>query len=182
MTSLKCYCIIGTILKEKTKGQSHISKQMIKEFSRYYSLPLVLQGIQPCWSSWMSILKECKGDNPNLLFISDRHPAIALSVHNEFPLAFHVAYTPEEFTTNMNILQVVQPDAYNKLIQAGTQKWSRAHCPLIRYNYMTSNNVESVNACSVLKRKLPITMLTEPYRVMVQYWYFKRQELTDICI
>ncbi|GJW47370.1 hypothetical protein Tco_0079016 [Tanacetum coccineum] len=79
------------------------------------------------------------------------------------------AYTPEEFTTNMNILQVVQPDAYNKLIQAGTQRWSRAHCPLIRYNYMTSNSVESVNACSVLKRKLPITMLTETYRAMVQY-------------
>ncbi|GJW26122.1 transposase, MuDR, MULE transposase domain protein [Tanacetum coccineum] len=68
----------------------------------------------------------------------------------------------------MNILQAVQPDAYNKLIQAGTQRWSRAHFPLIRYNYMTSNSVESVNACTVLKRKLPITMLTETYRAMVQ--------------
>ncbi|GKA58868.1 transposase, MuDR, MULE transposase domain protein [Tanacetum coccineum] len=26
----------------------------------------------PCWSWWMSVLKECIGDNPNLLFISDR--------------------------------------------------------------------------------------------------------------
>ncbi|GKC56320.1 hypothetical protein Tco_1083918, partial [Tanacetum coccineum] len=67
----------------------------------------------------------------------------------------------------MNILQAVQPDAYNKLIQAGTQRWSRAHFPLIRYNYMTSNSVESVNACTVLKRKLPITMLTETYRAML---------------
>ncbi|GKD91861.1 transposase, MuDR, MULE transposase domain protein [Tanacetum coccineum] len=44
----------------------------------------------PCWSWWMSVLKECVGDNPNLLFISDRHPAIALAVRNEFPLTFHV--------------------------------------------------------------------------------------------
>ncbi|GJY66654.1 transposase, MuDR, MULE transposase domain protein, partial [Tanacetum coccineum] len=44
----------------------------------------------PCWSWWMSVLKECIGDHNNLLFISDRHPAIALVVHNEFPLAFHV--------------------------------------------------------------------------------------------
>ncbi|GKA80758.1 hypothetical protein Tco_0787450 [Tanacetum coccineum] len=148
----------------------------------------------------MSVLKECIGDNPNLLFISDRHSAIALAVHNEFPLAFHgvccrhlmmhislkkkkmkgiywkicKAYTPEEFTSNINILQAIQPDAYNKLCDAGPQRWSRAHCLLIRYNYMTSNSVESVNACTVLKRKLPITMLAETYQAMVQDWYFKR--------
>ncbi|GKA55123.1 transposase, MuDR, MULE transposase domain protein [Tanacetum coccineum] len=44
----------------------------------------------PCWSWWMSVLKECIGDNPSLLFISDRHAAIALAVQNEFPLAYHV--------------------------------------------------------------------------------------------
>nr|GEV28427.1 transposase, MuDR, MULE transposase domain protein [Tanacetum cinerariifolium]GEV75402.1 transposase, MuDR, MULE transposase domain protein [Tanacetum cinerariifolium] len=43
----------------------------------------------PCWSWWMSMLKECIGDNPNLLFISYRHHAIAMTVENEFPLAFH---------------------------------------------------------------------------------------------
>nr|GEX58094.1 transposase, MuDR, MULE transposase domain protein [Tanacetum cinerariifolium] len=46
----------------------------------------------PCWSWWMSVLKECIGDNPNLLFISDRHVVIALAVENEFPLAFHAWY------------------------------------------------------------------------------------------
>ncbi|GJT46049.1 transposase, MuDR, MULE transposase domain protein [Tanacetum coccineum] len=34
----------------------------------------------PCWSWWMSVLKECIGDSPNLLFISARHAAIALAV------------------------------------------------------------------------------------------------------
>ncbi|GKD44768.1 transposase, MuDR, MULE transposase domain protein, partial [Tanacetum coccineum] len=111
----------------------------------------------------ISVLLECIGDNLNLLFISDRHPAIALAVRNEFPLAFHV---------------VVQPDAYHKLIEAGPQRWSRAHCLLIRYNYMTSNSVESVNACSILNRKLPITMLTETYREMLQKWYFERREVS----
>ncbi|GJW67043.1 transposase, MuDR, MULE transposase domain protein [Tanacetum coccineum] len=68
----------------------------------------------PCWSWWMSVLKECIGDNLNLLFISDRHPVIALAVHNKFPLAFHV---------------------------------------------------------------LPVLMMAETYRVMLQDWYFKRREL-----
>ncbi|GJY17912.1 transposase, MuDR, MULE transposase domain protein [Tanacetum coccineum] len=92
----------------------------------------------------------------------ERHPAIALAVHNEFPLAFHVD---------------VQPDAYHKLCQAGPQRGSRAHCPLIRYSYMTLNSVESVNACTVLKRKLPVTMLAETYRAIVQGWYFKLREV-----
>ncbi|GJT93541.1 transposase, MuDR, MULE transposase domain protein [Tanacetum coccineum] len=38
----------------------------------------------------MSNLQRSIGDNPSLLFISDRHVAIALAVQNEFPLAYHV--------------------------------------------------------------------------------------------
>ncbi|GJW16083.1 transposase, MuDR, MULE transposase domain protein [Tanacetum coccineum] len=104
----------------------------------------------PCWSWWMSVLKECIGDNPNLLFISDRHATIALAVEKEFPLAFH------------------DPDAHEKLCRAGPQRWPRVHCPLVHYNYMTSNSVESVNACSVIYRKEPVLKLAETYRAMVQ--------------
>ncbi|GJW94365.1 hypothetical protein Tco_0174037 [Tanacetum coccineum] len=70
----------------------------------------------------------------------------------------------------MNNLQAIQPDAYHKLCEAGPQRWSRAHCPLVRYNYLTSNSVESVNACTVLYRKLPVLKLAETYRAMVQDW------------
>ncbi|GKA88520.1 transposase, MuDR, MULE transposase domain protein [Tanacetum coccineum] len=115
----------------------------------------------PCWSWWLCVLKECIGDNLNLLFISDRHPSIDLAAHDEFPLAFHAD---------------VQPDVYHKLCQAGPQRWSIAHCLLVRYNYMTSNSVGSVNACTVMKRKLPVTILAETYRALVQDWYFKRRE------
>ncbi|GJW10131.1 transposase, MuDR, MULE transposase domain protein [Tanacetum coccineum] len=157
----------------------------------------------PCWSWWMSVLRECIGDNPNLLIISDRHAAIALAVQNEFPLAFHAiccrhlmmnlslknkkrkdlfwkickAYTREDFAASMNLLQIVQPDAYKKLCDARPERWSRAHCPLVRYNYMTSNSVESVNACSVIYRKEPVLKLAETYRAMVQQWYYERRKL-----
>nr|GEU94452.1 transposase, MuDR, MULE transposase domain protein [Tanacetum cinerariifolium] len=43
----------------------------------------------PCWSWWMSVLKECIDDNLNLVFISDSHVAIALALENEYHLAFH---------------------------------------------------------------------------------------------
>ncbi|GJU84164.1 transposase, MuDR, MULE transposase domain protein [Tanacetum coccineum] len=144
------------------KGQYKGTSVVVVGMDGYNQIVPVAFGIRkgetgPCWSWWMSVLKECIGDNPILLFIS-----IALAVHNEFSLAFHVD---------------VQPDAYHKLFQAGPQRWSKARCPLIRYNYMTSNSVESVNACTVLKRKLPVTMLAETYHAMVQDWYFKRREV-----
>ncbi|GJZ56194.1 hypothetical protein Tco_0611387 [Tanacetum coccineum] len=136
------------------------------------------------------------------------HPAIALAVYNKFPLAFHVvccrhlminlslkrkktkglfwkickAYTPEDFASNMSILQVVQPDAYHKLCEAGPHRWPRAHCLLVRCNYMTSNSTESVNACTVPNRKLLVLKLAETYRAMVQDWYYKRRELAGISL
>ncbi|GKD43297.1 transposase, MuDR, MULE transposase domain protein [Tanacetum coccineum] len=64
-------------------------------------------------------------------------------------------------------LAAIQLDAYHKLIQVDLQRWSRAHCPLVRYNYMPSNSVESVNACTVLYRKLPVLKLADTYHAMV---------------
>ncbi|GJT32507.1 hypothetical protein Tco_0922926 [Tanacetum coccineum] len=86
----------------------------------------------------------------------------------------------KDYATNMNTLQIVQPDAHEKLCRAGPQRWSRAHCPLVRYNYMTSNSVESVNACSVIYRKEPVLKLAETYRAMVQEWYYKRRQLAGL--
>nr|GEZ99676.1 transposase, MuDR, MULE transposase domain protein [Tanacetum cinerariifolium] len=133
----------------------------------------------------------------------ERHAAIALAVQDEFPLSYHAvccrhlmmnlslkrdktkalfwkickAYTREEFSTSMSHLQDIQNDAYDKLCQVGPQRWSRAHCPLVRYNYLTSNSVESVNACTVVYRKLPVLKLAETYRAMVQEWYYQRRKL-----
>ncbi|GJZ12963.1 hypothetical protein Tco_0548193 [Tanacetum coccineum] len=47
------------------------------------------------------------------------------------------------------------------------------------YNYLTTNSVESVNACTVVYRKLPVLKLAETYRAMVQEWYYKRRKLAD---
>nr|GEZ24514.1 transposase, MuDR, MULE transposase domain protein [Tanacetum cinerariifolium] len=50
------------------------------------------------------------------------------------------------------------------------------------YNYLTSNSVESVNAYTVVYRKLSVIKLAETYRAMVQDRYYKRRKLagTDI--
>nr|GEX12187.1 hypothetical protein [Tanacetum cinerariifolium] len=63
-----------------------------------------------------------------------------------------------------------------------------AHCPTNRYNYLTSNSAESINALTRDVRKAPITKLMEYYRKLVQNWYCEcrhkyedapKDELTD---
>nr|GFA31229.1 transposase, MuDR, MULE transposase domain protein [Tanacetum cinerariifolium] len=135
------------------------------------------------------------------------HAAIALAVQDEFPSSYHVvccrhlmmnlslkrditkalfwrickAYTTEEFSRSISHLQDIQTDTYEKLCEVGPQRWSRAHCLLVRYNYLTSNSVEFVNACTVVYRKLPVLKLAETYRAMVQEWYYQRRKLTGTC-
>ncbi|GKC84728.1 transposase, MuDR, MULE transposase domain protein [Tanacetum coccineum] len=132
----------------------------------------------PCWSWWMSVLKECIGDNPNLLFISDRHLAIAMAVENEFPLAFHVVCC-RYLMQNLSLKNKTKKSLMlqKALVELGLKYGPRRACPIVRYNYMTSNSVESVNACSVIYRKEPVLKLAETYRAMVQEWYYKRRQL-----
>nr|GEV03821.1 transposase, MuDR, MULE transposase domain protein [Tanacetum cinerariifolium] len=80
---------------------------------------------------------------------------------------------------NVDITDDAEPDAYQKLYDAGLQRWSRVHCPLVRYNYITSNSVESVNAKSVIHRKEPMLKLAETYHAMVQEWYYKHRQLAE---
>ncbi|GKB83737.1 transposase, MuDR, MULE transposase domain protein [Tanacetum coccineum] len=57
----------------------------------------------PCWSWWMSYSKNALVITPILLFISDRHAAIALAVENEFPLAFHAV-----LENSLEVLKVLE--------------------------------------------------------------------------
>ncbi|GJT53317.1 transposase, MuDR, MULE transposase domain protein [Tanacetum coccineum] len=77
----------------------------------------------PCWSWWMSVLKECIGDNLNLLFISDRHVAIALAVEKEFPLAFHAVWKQIRNDYHTNVM-------YDIAKVAGKLQIFVAHTPI----------------------------------------------------
>ncbi|GKB14195.1 transposase, MuDR, MULE transposase domain protein [Tanacetum coccineum] len=156
----------------------------------------------PSWTWFLSKLKECIGEIPDLTIISDRHAAILSSCEAVFPNAFHgyccrhlmmncklksikmqclfwklcKAYSVDEFRMAINELQAKRPDVYQRLIEAGVERWSRAYCTHDRYNYMTSNSAESINNLTRDVRKAPITNLMEWYRQLVQKWYCERRE------
>nr|GEY17773.1 transposase, MuDR, MULE transposase domain protein [Tanacetum cinerariifolium] len=154
------------------------------------------------WTWFLSKLKDCIGEVPNLAIISDRHYAIILACKTIFPNSFHgfycrhlmmncgmqserykvlywktcKAYIEQKFNKLMSGTQAIRPDAHHKLVKAGIEKWSRAKCHANRYNYMTSNSVESVNALTKEVRKIPITALMDWYRDRLRKWYYERRE------
>ncbi|GKA32978.1 hypothetical protein Tco_0719345 [Tanacetum coccineum] len=115
------------------------------------------------------------GEVPNLEIIMDKHSAIILACNMISQMHF-TAYTLKEFQRRISDLRGLRLEAYKKLEDAGFETWSRAMCPANRYNYMTSNNAESINNLTRHVRKAPITMLMEWYRVLLQKWYCARRE------
>nr|GEW11401.1 transposase, MuDR, MULE transposase domain protein [Tanacetum cinerariifolium] len=49
-------------------------------------------------------------------------------------------------------------EGFKQLVDAGFDKWSRAHCPGNRYNYMTSNSAKCIHSLTRVVQRVPITM------------------------
>lgn len=159
-----------------------------------------------CWTWFLSKLKECIGVSPGLAIISDRAASIDLAIRRVFPDVYHglccrhlmmnlrlksakakkyeklwwktcKACRESDFEKLFNEMCQVVPNIRKTLEDIGKHKWARAHFPGQRYNIMTSNSAESINALSRNARKLPITKLIEFFREFVQKWYFDRRQL-----
>ena len=154
------------------------------------------------WSSFLTKLKDSIGEVKGMAIISDRHQAIVNACTTVFPNAFHgcccrhlmmnseirnrkhravywktcKAYTVPDFDRLFAVLQGFKPGGFPKLEDAGLDKWSRAHCPANRYNYMTSNSAECINSLTKGIRKLPIIKLVEHQRAKLQKWFTDRRE------
>lgn len=157
------------------------------------------------WGWFLSMLRECIGFPEGLVFMSDRAPAISSAISATFPNTPHAlccrhlemnaksrdkrimthhtaywkackAYTVQEFERYMNALRVSVPEGARVMDDAGPHRWARALFPGNRYNIMTSNSAESVNALSRFARRLPIVGLMEYFRDFQQQWYLIRRQ------
>ncbi|KAH6780923.1 hypothetical protein C2S52_012160 [Perilla frutescens var. hirtella] len=142
----------------------------------------------------------------DLLIISDQHQSIKNAVASVFPRAAHglcyyhlknkmtkrgknvlalfedaaYSYRTDIFQANMSMLEQVCPNAYVKLCNIGPQHWSRSQCPVRRYNFMTSNAAESLNARLLWARRLPVCSLLEVYRSIVERWFVERRAAAHV--
>ncbi|KAM6541244.1 hypothetical protein CsatB_005691 [Cannabis sativa] len=152
------------------------------------------------WEYFFTKLKETYGERKDLVIISDRHQSIENAVQTVYPNVFHgacifhllnnikanlhihgddltinfvkaaKAYTLVGFEYYMAALDKIDARIRPYLEKVGYHTWARSHSPKRRYTMMTSNIAESINAANKAARNLPITLMLECIRSVVQKW------------
>ncbi|KAL8520399.1 hypothetical protein ACS0TY_011066 [Phlomoides rotata] len=122
------------------------------------------------WTWFLSRLREAYGCPTDLLIVSDQHKSIVHAMSTVYPDATHglcyyhlqkkfvvhskkmvghfnraaYAYRPSEYQRFMDIIKRVDSGKiFESLMNAKPERWSRVHCPVKRYEFMTSNAAES---------------------------------------
>ncbi|KAL0713917.1 hypothetical protein Bca4012_020895 [Brassica carinata] len=155
------------------------------------------------WTWFFTNLLSVVPDSEALVFVSDRHNSIYSGIRKIYPMAKHCtcllhlqrniqtifkkkhllyliaraarAYRVEDFYLHFNQLKVIDIACADYLIRIGLEHWSRSHFEGKRYNIMTSNLAESLNAELAEARGYPIVPLLEYIRTMVVRWFSTRR-------
>ncbi|XP_062085757.1 uncharacterized protein LOC133791865 [Humulus lupulus] len=152
------------------------------------------------WLWFFSKLRDTYGEPEGLAIVSDRHKSIENAVHIVYSNAFHgacmyhllnnlkskygnhgeqlqmnfiaaaKAYTKTECEHYMRSLDRLDRRIRPYLEKAKYETWARSYSPTKRYTMMTSNIAESLNAALKAARNLPIDILVECLRSLVQKW------------
>ncbi|KAH0670093.1 hypothetical protein KY289_024586 [Solanum tuberosum] len=90
------------------------------------------------------------------------------------------AYNKVEFYDHFNQIRDMVPKTAEHLESVGFHRWSRAFCPENRYNIMTSNITESVNAMFEVEREFPIVVLFDEINMrFAKLFHERRMELVN---
>nr|KAJ0198266.1 hypothetical protein LSAT_V11C700350980 [Lactuca sativa] len=157
------------------------------------------------WIWFLSRLKECIGDITILAIISNKVNSIEIAILAVFPNAYHKLYC-SYFLMNMSktstnkrepkfcfgrlkkliekslarLCNALNEDSLTWIDIISYHKWERSCFPMVRYNIMTSNFVDSINSFSKDAQKLPIKMLIDFFRATIQQWWYQRHNVGDI--
>ncbi|KAH6765953.1 hypothetical protein C2S52_016936 [Perilla frutescens var. hirtella] len=168
--------IDGTYLKGKNKGVLFVA---VTKDGNEQILPVAVGlGLienDESWIWFLAYLHMALGDIDDLLIVSDQHQSIKNAVEAIFPRATHGLYYYHLKNKMTKREKHVCPNAYQKLYNIGPVHWSRSHCPVRRYGFMTSNAAESLNARLLWARGLYVCSLFEMLRSIVKQWFVERR-------
>ncbi|XP_022155207.1 uncharacterized protein LOC111022347 [Momordica charantia] len=153
----------------KVKNPGSVCDFKVDNHGRFHYLFMALSssidGYQYCRP-----LKPCIGPRQDLVTVFDRHKSIVKSAEKVFTTACHC------------ICAFYCTRHSEELSGIGFSKWSYAYSPSSRYNFMTTNISKSLNAAMKDAMELPITSMLEVVRMMLQRWFYKRQNDVDFQI
>lgn len=187
----------GTFLKNKYLG-TLLMACWLDANNHIFPLAFGIVGSETdeSWEWFFQKLKSAILYREDLVFVSDRKSSIPKAVlkvflgakhgvciqhllgnlrtqfkHPSVPMFFNRcarAYKLSDFKREMNKMEQVAPGIRAYLSDANYEKWARGHFRRRRYNIMTTNISESLNAVLKDARDLPIVPLIEYIRKMLQ--------------
>ncbi|KAH6812903.1 hypothetical protein C2S51_021921 [Perilla frutescens var. frutescens] len=194
--------IDGTHLKGKNKGILFVA---VTKDGNEQVLPIAVGigpiENDDTWIWFLNRLHITLGEIEDLLIVSDQHKSIKNAVAAVFPRATHglcyyhlqtkmakrgsnviglfkeaaYAYQTDVFQRHLSALEMLSRPAYEKLCNIDPQHWSRSQCPVRRFGFITSNAAESLNARLLWARRLPICLMLESFRKIVDEWFVERR-------
>ncbi|KAG7594112.1 Zinc finger SWIM-type [Arabidopsis thaliana x Arabidopsis arenosa] len=156
------------------------------------------------WEWFLTMLRQILPNDPTVTFVSDRHSSIYSSLRKVFPNAAHAAcvvhlqrnissifkaktlsflvsraaqaYRITDFHLVFGEICRVSPECGAYLNSIGFGHWARSYFVGERYNVMTSNVAESLNAVLKEAQEFPIVYIVEFVRKTLMSWFAIRRE------
>ncbi|XP_073121198.1 uncharacterized protein [Henckelia pumila] len=218
----KVISVDGTFLKCKYRGCLLVATAQDGDFHQYpIAWAIVDSENDDSWAWFLQKLKEFIHDDPDLVIIFDRHISIINVFRTVYEHASHVhcswhisqnlkrmsggkdgidlfmrtayAYKLSKFEELYRCLRKRYPNIASYLeMHSSPDKWSKAHSPGARYNIMTTNGVESINAILKKERELLVVALLDAIHKLTSKWfnkhrnaaaiYFAKLDLYDFCL
>ncbi|XP_010446068.1 PREDICTED: uncharacterized protein LOC104728837 [Camelina sativa] len=155
------------------------------------------------WVWFLKNLSKFVPDEEDLVFVSDRHASIYSALAKVYPLAHHAAcsvhlfqnvkhiyncgglaglvskagraYTVGDFRYWWRQIEETKQECAEYLLNIGLPHWTLSHFPGNRYNLMSSNISESLNAAMQKVVDYPIMSMVEVIRAMLMRWFWCRR-------
>ncbi|KAG7557021.1 Zinc finger SWIM-type [Arabidopsis suecica] len=163
---------------------------------------------EPAWTWFFKQLVSIIPDSSDLVFVSDRHNSIYAALRSVYPLARHgacavhlyrnvktrfarqqglayavakaaSAYTVGEFIQRFDEIERRSTLYANYLRGIGISHWRRVYFQGKRYNIMSSNVVECLNAALAKALEFPIVSMVETIRMMLMRWFYCRRSKAE---
>lgn len=163
---------------------------------------------EPAWTWFFKQLVSIIPDDYELVFVYDRHSSIYAALRTVCPLARHgacavhlyrnvktryprqkglayafakaaSAYTVGEFRQRFDEIESRSTLCANYLRGIGISHWSRVHFQGKRYNIMSSNVAECLNAALAKALEFPIIFMVETIRMMLMRWFYCRRSKAE---
>ena len=160
---------------------------------------------EAAYTWFFQCFKECFGEIDNLVFVTDRHKGIENALKVVYPNNYHglcmyhisqnlkakkfahndvilppfylaaKAYLPNKFDHYMAEIEIISTRAFEYLQEIDGERWARSMFPVTRYNILTTNIAECMNAILKDAREMPIIPLLDNIRSKLQQWFHDRR-------